>query len=215
MATRILIVDDHDIFRQGLRTVIEAHEGLSVCGEARNGREAVAQVAALNPDIVVMDISMPELNGLEATRQILQEKPRTQILIMTVHDSEQLVHEVLSTGARGYLLKSDAGHSIYDAISNLRKGKPYFTARVSELMLQDYLSPATAESSRDAPSLTAREREVVQLIAEGLSTKEVAARLGISHRTAETHRANLMRKLDVHSVSGVVRFAIRNKIVNP
>lgn len=212
---RILIVDDHDIVREGLRSVLDAMAGCRVCGEARDGREAIALALELRPDIVIMDLSMPELNGLEATRRLRRELPRTQILILTVHDSEQLVHEVLEAGARGYVLKSDAGHSLTAAIENLRNNRPYFTAKVSEMMLRDYLQPPEVERVVEGGVLTVREREVVQLISEGLSSKEVAARLNISLRTAETHRANLMRKLNVHSVSEVVRFAIRNNIVHP
>jgi DNA-binding NarL/FixJ family response regulator len=156
-----------------------------------------------------MDITMPELNGLEATRRILAQLPQTEVLILTMHESEEIVREMLAAGARGYVLKSDAGFALVAAIKSLAEHKPYFTSKVSALVLQGYLNP----EARQAPKLTSREREVVQLIAEGRSTKEVAELLGISVKTAETHRTNIMRKLELRSVSELVRYAIRNKIV--
>ncbi len=208
---RILLADDHELLRQGLRTLIEDQSGWQVCGEATTGREAVAKARELKPDIVVMDFTMPELNGMEATRQIRTALPRTQVLILTMHESEELVREVLAAGARGYVLKSDAGRVLVDALKALADQKPYFTSKISALVLEGYLNPITREN----PALTPREREIVQLVAEGRSTKELADRLGISPKTAETHRTNIMRKLNVHSVSEVVRYAIRNKLVEP
>lgn len=197
--------------RQGLRAVIEEQRGWEVCGEARTGREAVDKAGELKPDVVIMDFTMPELNGMEATRQIHAALPRTQVLILTMHESEELVREVLAAGARGYMLKSDAGRALVDAIQALADNKPYFTSKVSALVLQGYLNPTTREN----PTLTPREREIVQLVAEGKSTKEVADKLNISPKTAETHRTNIMRKLNLHSVSGLVRYAIRNRLVEP
>ena len=208
---RILLADDHELLRQGLRTLIEHQSGWQVCGEATTGREAVAKARELEPDIVVMDFTMPELNGMEATRQIRAALPRTQVLILTMHESEELVREVLAAGARGYVLKSDAGRVLVDALKALADQKPYFTSKVSALVLDGYLNPLTREN----PALTPREREIVQLVAEGRSTKELADRLGITPKTAETHRTNIMRKLNMHSVSEVVRYAIRNKLVEP
>ena len=208
---RILLADDHELVRQGLRTLIEIQSGWQVCGEATTGREAVAKARELKPDIVVMDFTMPELNGMEATRQIRAALPRTQVLLLTMHESEELVREVLAAGARGYVLKSDAGRVLVDALKALADQKPYFTSKISALVLEGYLNPITRENS----ALTPREREIVQLVAEGRSTKELADRLGISPKTAETHRTNIMRKLNVHSVSEVVRYAIRNKLVEP
>lgn len=208
---RILLADDHEMVRAGLRAVIEEQRGWEVCGEARTGREAVDRAFELNPDVVVMDFTMPELNGMEATRQIHARLPRTQVLILTMHESEELVREVLAAGARGYMLKSDAGHALVDAIQSLADQKPYFTSKVSTLVLKGYLNPSTREN----PVLTPREREIVQLVAEGKSTKEVADKLNISPKTAETHRTNIMRKLNLHSVSGLVRYAIRNRLVEP
>ena len=208
---RILLADDHELLRQGLRTLIEDQSGWQVCGEATTGREAVTKARELKPDIVVMDFTMPELNGMEATRQIRAALPRTEVLLLTMHESEELVREVLAAGARGYVLKSDAGRVLVDALKALADQKPYFTSKISALVLEGYLNPITREN----PALTPREREIVQLVAEGRSTKELADRLGISPKTAETHRTNIMRKLNVHSVSEVVRYAIRNKLVEP
>lgn len=208
---RILLADDHEMVRHGLRALIEDQPGWQVCGEANTGRAAVAKARELKPDIVVMDFTMPELNGMEATRQIRAGLPRTQVLILTMHESEELVREMLNAGARGYVLKSDAGNALVDALKALAEQKPYFTSKISAHVLQGYLNPTTRES----PTLTPREREIVQLVAEGRSTKEVADKLGISPKTAETHRTNIMRKLNIHSVSDLVRYAIRNKLVEP
>jgi len=215
VATRILIADDHEMVRKGLRATLQTRKRWEVCGEAVNGREAVEKASKLNPDVVIMDITMPVLNGLEATRQIRKRLPRVQVLVLTIHESEQLMHEVLKAGARGYVAKSEAGSVILEAIQCLERGRPFFSSGMSELMLKAYLtSDEPGSPAPDPPeALTSREREIVQLIAEGKSSKEVAATLGISARTAETHRANLMRKLNLHSVSEIVRYAIRNRMV--
>lgn len=214
---RILVADDHELVRKGLRSVLQTREGWSVCGEAATGRQAVELALELKPQVVVMDLTMPELNGLEATRQIHNKLPETEILILTMHHSEQLIHEVLAAGARGYLLKTDAGHAVLDAVESLGRHQPFFTAGVSSLLLTSYLHPERVSSaaSPSGQTLTPREREVVQMIAEGKSSKELASALGISEGTAETHRTNLMRKLDIHSVSEIVRYAIRNHIIAP
>jgi DNA-binding NarL/FixJ family response regulator len=208
---RILLADDHEMVRKGLRATIEGHPSWEVCGEARDGREAVAKTCELRPHIVVMDFAMPDLNGMEATRQILAAVPSTEVLILSMHDSEKLVHELLAVGARGYLLKTDAGEFLIAAIEALALHKPYFTPKVSAVVLQGYLNPEVQESF----DLTPREREIIQLIAEGKATKEVADVLGISFKTAETHRTNLMRKLNLHSTADLVRYAIRNQIIQP
>ncbi len=213
ITTRILLADDHEIIREGLRSVLDARKDWEVVGEATNGREAVKKVAELKPDVVVMDISMPELNGLEAVRQIVKQVPRTEVLVLTMHDSEDLVRGVLDAGARGYLLKSDASRQLISAIEALRLHKPYLTPRVNEVVLRGYLGEEPLKGETSGGKLTPREREIVQLLAEGLSSKEVAGTLHISVKTAETHRTNIMRKLDIHSVSELVRYAVRNHII--
>lgn len=214
---RILIADDHTIVRHGLRSVLQGHADWTVCGEATTGRMAVAMAKQLNPNIVVLDFSMPELNGLEATRQIREELPQTEILILTMHDSEALIHKVLAAGAKGFILKSDAGDMLISAVEQLCQHKPFFTSKVSDMLLGDYLNPSASGKAEEKAGneLTPREREIVQLIAEAKTTKEIAEALGITFKTVDTHRTNLMHKLRIHSVSELVRFAIRNQIIEP
>jgi DNA-binding NarL/FixJ family response regulator len=214
--TRILIADDHQIIREGLRKVLEEQPGWKVCGETATGRETVAKAIELQPDVIVLDFAMPELNGLEVTRQIRAALPHTEVLILTMHESEQLAREALAAGARGFVLKSDAGTAVVAAVEQLSRHLPFFTAKVSQMVLHGYLHRAEpAEEHAGGNLLTAREREVIQLVAEGRSSKEVADTLGIRVKTAETHRANIMRKLGLHSVSELVHYAIRNQIVEP
>jgi DNA-binding NarL/FixJ family response regulator len=158
---------------------------------------------------------MPELNGLEAARQIRQKSPKTEILILTVHETEELAREVLAAGAKGYLLKSDAASDLLVALDSLRQRRPFFTSRVAQMVLGSFLEGRQARPRSEARTLSSREREIIQLLAEGCSNKEVATRLGISVKTAETHRANIMRKLDLHSISDLVRYAIRNNLAQP
>jgi DNA-binding NarL/FixJ family response regulator len=176
----------------------------------------VEKAQALKPDVVVLDITMPELNGLEAARRILRAVPRTQVLILTMHDSDEVVHEVLEAGARGYVLKSDAGRDLVAAVEALGEGRPFFTPRVAELVLSGYLHGAAEPAKRTMPRnrLTSRERELLQLLAEGKSNKEAATALSISVKTVETHRANIMRKLNLHSISELVYYAVRNRIIS-
>jgi DNA-binding NarL/FixJ family response regulator len=215
-AFRIFIADDHEVVRKGLCALLQAEPGWEICGEAADGREAAEKIRALKPDVSILDIGMPGLNGLEATRQILKDDPRAKVLILTFHDSDQVVRDVLNAGAKGFLLKSDAARDLVVAIEALRRDKSYFTSKVAAMVLEGYLkggtkAPAVAVG-RDR--LTPREREVVQLLAEGKSTKEVAVALGLSVKTAETHRSNIMRKLQLHSVSDLVLYAVRNNIVH-
>jgi DNA-binding NarL/FixJ family response regulator len=209
---RILLADDHDVVRRGLRQLLEQRADWEVCGEAVNGREAVEMASRLMPNVVVLDLTMPELNGLEATRQIRKSQPSTEVLIFTMHESEQLIGEVLAAGARGYLLKSDAAGLIVSAVETLAKHKPYFDSKVSETILDGYLRRPEVREKAKADLLTAREREIVQLLAEGKNNKQIAGLLGISFKTVETHRATVMRKLDAHSVVDIVRYAVRNKL---
>jgi len=214
---KLLLADDHEVVRRGLRSILETHRECEVVGEAADGRQAVAMVKELNPDIVILDISMPVLNGLEATRQILRIRPQTKILILTVHESDPLIRDVLDAGARGYILKTDAGRDLVSAVESLRRNKTFFTSRVSQMILDGFLKGDSRPPGSDGGGirLTPRQREIVQLLAEGKSSTEVAVALDLSVKTAETHRANIMRKLDCHSVSEVVRYAIRNKIIEP
>ncbi len=214
---RIVLVDDHDVVREGLRKLLEGQPNWLICGEAANGREAVSICQKLKPDIVVLDISMPELNGLDASRQILKVSPTTEILIFTMHESDRLVRDILVAGARGYLLKSDPAHNVIDAVASLVIHRPYFNMRVSETILTGYLSAMAqdAPSTRKCASelLTGREREILQLLAEGRSNKEIARRLAIGVKTVETHRGAVMRKSGANSIVDLVRFAVRNHIV--
>jgi DNA-binding NarL/FixJ family response regulator len=211
---RILIADDHEVARKGIRALLEEQAGWEVCGEAKDGREAVELTHQLNPDVILMDIGMPNLNGLDAARQILAVTPEARILILTVHDSEQAVREVLAAGARGFLLKSDAGRDLVAAIEALQLRRTFFTSRVAQMMLDGYLRLEESGDHGGQGVLTPREREVIQLVAEGKSTKEVAMALSLSVKTAETHRTNLMRKLDLHSVAALTLYAVRNGIVH-
>ena len=214
---QILIVDDHEVVRRGLRILIEPHPGWEVCGEAKDGREAVGKAKKLEPDVVVMDIGMPELNGLEATRQILKAARRTEVLILTAHESEQLVREVLGAGAHGYVLKSAAGRDLVSAIEALSKHEAFFTSSVARIVLNSYRKKGSPEESSEEPPplLSPREREIIQLLAEGKSNNEVAEALYISAKTVETHRAHIMEKLNLHSMAELVHYAIRNQIVEP
>jgi DNA-binding NarL/FixJ family response regulator len=213
---RILVVDDHDIIRRGLRHLLTARQGWEVCGEAKTGREAIALAEQMKPEIVVMDISMPELNGLEAARRIHALLPKTAILILTLHFSDQLVRDIVEAGARAYILKSDADRDLISAVEALANHQTFFTPRAAEILLDGFTTKNSGVAARafTRNRLTSREREIVQLLAEGKSSKEVAAGLGISVKTAETHRANIMRKLEVHSVSEVVRYAVKNQIID-
>jgi DNA-binding NarL/FixJ family response regulator len=210
---RILIADDHEVARRGIRSLLETHPGWEVCGEARDGREAVDCANQMKPDLVLLDIGMPSLNGLDAARQILATCPETRILILTMHDSEQVVREVLAVGARGFLLKSDAGRDLIAAVEALQHNRTFFTTKVAQMVLEGYLRPNDGSDRPYRHILTPREREVIQLLAEGKTTKEVAVTLNLSVKTAETHRTNLMRKLDLHSVADLTLYAVRNSIV--
>ena len=215
-SVRILVADDHEIVRHGLRAILKGRLDWEVVGEATTGREAVEQTKKLKPDVVVLDIAMPELNGLEATRQILKAAPATEVLILTMHESDQLVREVLDAGARGYVLKSDAGRELVAAVEALVRHEPCFTSKVANMVLKGYLNGEDRErEDRGYGRLTSREREIVQLLAEGKSNKEVATSLNISVKTVEAHRSNIMHKLGLHSLSDIVHYAIRNKIVAP
>ena len=212
---RILIADDHDVMRQGTQFVVEQHPGWEVCGVASTGREAVTKAAELQPDIVIMDMTMPDLNGLDAAVQIRRCAPKIEILMFTGHATEQLIREVFEAGVKSFISKAEAHTHLVDAIESLSRHKPFFTSDVSEIMFSNILNRAAGSRDITEPGhrLSQREREIVQLIAEGNSNKEIAEALSISVRTAETHRASILRKLNLESVADLVRYAVRNTII--
>jgi DNA-binding NarL/FixJ family response regulator len=216
---RILVADDHEIVRHGVRNLLESEEDLEVIAEAVTGREAVSACEKQKPDVAIIDLGMPELNGMEATRQILKSCPDTRVLIFTMHETERLVQDVFQAGAKAYVLKSDAGKHLVHAIRAIHCGDHFFSSKVTEVIFEGFLRSASGEKRVESPDdsvrPTPREREIIQMLAEGKSTKEVAVALGISVKTAETHRAAIMRKLGLHSVSELVRYAIRNHIIEP
>ena len=211
---RILLADDHKVVRQGTRALLSAIPEWEIVGEADNGRDAVSLTAELKPDIVILDISMPELNGLDATRQIKKKSPETEVLIFTGQETEELVHDVFDSGARSYIMKTDAADHLIEALKALSEHKHFFTSRISEIVFAQYIQGKRAlEGTPEKSRLTDREREIVQLLAEGKSSKEIAMILGISVRTVETHRAAIMKKLGLKSFSELIRYAVRNKII--
>ena len=211
---KVLIADDHDALQEGVRTIIERQPGWEVCGTSSNGKEAVEQAQILKPDIVILDLFMPELNGLEATRQIKRALPETEILIFTGNDQEGAIQQAFAAGARSFILKSEPLTRLVEAIRALAQHKPSFSDKVSEVLLSR-LTDTSQQRRSESPSdrLTAREREIVQLLAEGKSNKEIAGALSISIRTVEAHRASLLDKLGIDSIAGLIRYAIRNGII--
>ena len=211
-AARILIADDHDIVRKGLRALVQEEPSWQVVADVQDGRSAVVKTQELKPDVAILDIAMPSLNGLDATKQIVKVNPDTKVLILTMYDSELLIQNVLNAGARGYLMKTDAGRDLVVAIRALLLGQTFFTQKVAQIVLDTFTGKKTTTTEGEIQSLTAKEREVVQLLAEGKSSKEAADVLNVSTKTLETHRSNIMRKLGCHSVTDVVRYAIRNHL---
>jgi DNA-binding NarL/FixJ family response regulator len=211
-AIRILIADDHDVVRSGLRGIVEAHKGWEVVGEAEDGKAALTVALATKPDILITDYSLPVMNGIEVTRQVRARLPRTEVLMFTMHDSDEIISQALSAGARAFLLKSDAKQFLISAIEALANRKPFFTGRISERMLESYL---VQTGGNEAQLLSPRERMVVQLIAEGNSNKEIGSILNVSVKTVESQRSSAMKKIDVSSTASLVRYAIRNKIIEP
>ena len=214
---RILIADDHDVVRTGLRALLEADPDFEVCGEARDGREAVKEAFRLVPDVAILDFSMPGMNGLEVTRSIRKAPSKTEVLVLTAYDSEQLARSLLAAGALGYISKADADRDLVVAVNSVYQGRPFFNSRVARMVLEGYLklvSEASPASEYPYP-LTAREREVLQLLAEGKTNKEVGNLLGITVKTAETYRAALMRKLGLDSLPDLVLYAVRNRVIEP
>ena len=216
MAFRVLLADDHEVVRRGLCAILQNKSEWEVCGEAKDGIDAVEKAKRLKPDVVIIDIGMPNLNGLDATRRIVDALPQTKVLVLTLYESDDMIRQVLNAGARGFLLKSDAVRDLVAAVEALRRSSgTYFTSKVAEMVRDGYLKrntePALLASKRTR--LTFRERQLVQLLAEGKSTRQAALALGMSVKTAETHRSNVMRKLQLHSISELVLYAVRNRIV--
>ena len=211
---KILLADDHKVLRSGLRRILEEQTDLEVVGEAADGREAVELAGQLHPDIVVMDIGMPKMNGMEATRQIMQRNPKLNVLILSMYSDENYVVQTLRAGARGYLLKDSAEDELIYAVRTVNSGVPYFSPRIARMLVGDSMQRLRNECVDDTYELlTPREREVLQLIAEGKSNKEVAAALFVSPTTIETHRARIMDKLDLHSTAEIVLYAVRKGII--
>jgi DNA-binding NarL/FixJ family response regulator len=213
---RILLADDHEVVRRGLIALLATRPDWQVCGEAQNGREAVALAVKLKPNLAILDLSMPELNGLEATRQIRKEVPETEVLVFSMYESEEFVRDLLAAGARGYVLKSDVAAQLLTAVETVARHKPFFTSEVAERVLEGFLRLGElSPSDGGAGILTPREREIVQLLAEARSNKEISTILAISVKTVETHRASIMRKLGISSIVDLVHYAIRNNLVSP
>ena len=215
---KILVADDHPIVRRGLRSLLESQPDLQVCAEAGDGATAMELVIKDRPDLVVLDLTMPQKNGLEVTRLIREESPSTEVLILTMHFSEEIAREVLRCGARGYLLKSDADSELLSAVRHIKNNKPFFTGKLAISMAESFVRDnkgSGANASTDEAPLSDRELEVVQLLASGKSNKEAAAMIGVSTRTVESHRNHIMRKMDFGSFSDLIRFAIRNNLIQP
>jgi DNA-binding NarL/FixJ family response regulator len=213
MDTKVLLVDDHAILRDGLRMVLEAQPGIAVIGEAENGRQALDMVEELRPDVVVMDIAMPQMNGAEATRQIKRRFPASKVLILTMHENQQYLMQIINAGAIGCVLKRSAGAELVTAVRAAARGESYFSPSMASMLLEDYRVRLSHEESDDVGMFTEREREVLQLVAEGKTNKEIADILTVSIKTVQTHRAHIMEKLDAHDRTDLVRYAMRKGII--
>ncbi len=213
MNTRILLVDDHKLVREGLNTLIEKHTDMTVVGEADNGRTAVKLARKLTPDIIIMDIAMPELNGIEATRKILDESKNTRVIILSMHSDKRYVAKVLRTGASAYLLKDSAFEELAEAIRVVLDNRIYLSPRITDIVIEDYVHSESVVPSAYT-ELTDREREVLQLIAEGKTTKDISSTLYVSVKTVEAHRKKIMDKLDIHSIADLTKYAIREGMIS-
>lgn len=211
---RVLLADDHPVVRKGIRTWLGEVKNIEVVDEAVNGQEAVAKVKQFLPDVVLMDVDMPKLGGLDATKIIRKESPNTRVLILSMHTNKAVVLQIIQSGAQGYVLKDAPPTDILKAIEMVDGGEPFFSPNISQIVLNQYLAESTGQEAEGAGKLTNRERQVLAMIAEGQSNKEMANKLGVGVRTIETHRERMMAKLDIHSVAGLTKFAIANGIVN-
>jgi len=212
---RVLIADDHGIVRKGLRRQLEQRTDFEVVGEASDGREAVRMAEELSPDVIVMDIAMPNLNGIEATTQIVKKNPRIGVIMLSMHSDETYLTRTLAAGAKGYLLKDNADVDLYRAVQVVAQGKPFFSPTIANTLLEDYMRQLQQRGLQDSYDLlTDREKEILQLLAEGKSNKEVAIILNLATATVETHRTRLMQKLDLHSAADIVLYAVRKKIIS-
>ncbi len=210
---RILLADDHTIVREGIRSLLEDEEDMTVVGEANDGHSAIRLTHQLNPDVILMDIAMPLLNGLEATRRIKEDFPKVKVLILTMHENEEYIRQVLASGAMGYILKDAAAHDLLGAIRTVNQGEMILSPAVTRLVIEDYLRWGDLQPEKNSTGLTPREREVLQLIAEGYSNKQISEILTISIKTVQTHRMNLMKKLDLHDRGDLIKYAIQKKII--
>jgi two-component system, NarL family, response regulator NreC len=212
---QVLLADDHRIVRKGLRALLEKHPEFCVLGEANTGREAIELSEKLHPDVVIMDISMPQLNGIEATAQIVHNNPGIRVIILSMHSDEGYISRTLGAGAKGYLLKDSAESDLISAIHEVVQGKPFFSPAIAQTLLEDYVRQMQQKGLSDSYDLlTEREKEILQLLAEGRTNKEVASLLNVSVYTVETHRTNLMQKLNLHNTAEIVLFAVRKKIIS-
>jgi len=212
---RILIADDHGIVRKGLRLQLEQNPSFQVIGEATDGREAVRLTDELKPEVVIMDIAMPNLNGIQAAAQIVKRNPHTGVIILSMHSDESYLIRALTAGAKGYLLKDNADVDLYRAVQVVAQGKPFFSPAISNTLLEDYMRQLQQRGLQDSYDLlTDREKEILQLLAEGKSSKEVATDLNLSPNTVDTHRTRIMQKLDLHSSAEIVLYAVRKKIIS-
>ena len=211
---KLLLVDDHPVVRKGIRSCLEGQEHLQILGEATDGQQAVDKVKDLSPDIVLMDIDMPNMSGLEATKIIRKEFPKTRVLILSVHTNKEPVLQIIKSGAQGYVLKDASPEVLVGALEAIDAGEPFFSPDISQIVLNQYMSEANEDENSEALKLTAREKQVLAMIAEGKSNKDMANHLGVGVRTIETHRERVMDKLNIHSVAGLTKYAIANGIVN-
>jgi DNA-binding NarL/FixJ family response regulator len=213
---RILIADDHGLVRRGVRSILQAHHGWKIIGEAANGREAVEKATKLKPDVLIVDISMPEPDGIEVTRQIRESLPHVKVLVLTMHESHQMVRRALAAGANGYLLKSDIVDYLPKAIRAVAENKHFLTPKISEIVLEGFINAGDKpeEQKPVGPRITPRELEIIRLLAQGKSNKELSTQLGITVRTVETHRSKIMLKLGLHSLAELIHYAMRNEIIS-